>query len=438
MIIRRLTVSDNKRFLMQENGDPFFWLGDTAWLLFNRLDKKQAEYYLDIRQQQGFNVIQVMGIHGLPISNVYGNQPFIDNDVSKPLVLDDATHQGYWEHVDDIIAMAEQKGLYIAIVPIWGSVVESGRVSPLQAKAYGTWLGERYSKCTNIIWLIGGDIRGDVCMEVWDALAQSIKAVDKQHLMSFHPFGRTQSSTWFHNRNWLDFNMFQSGHRRYGQKGKDGDNHFGEDNWRYVEIDYHKQLTKPTIDGEPSYELIPHGLHDPSEPWWQASDVRRYAYWAVFAGAFGHTYGHSSVMQMHDKDRPIGAYGATKSWERAIFDQGATQMKHLKNLILAYPFFDRIPDQSVLAGKQGERYERVAITRGKDYLLAYTYTGRQFSLHMDVIKGSKVQGFWYDPVTGKRTKMGVLDNCGVVSFEPPDKSIADNDWVLILETQPNN
>lgn len=58
------------------------------------------------------------------------------------------------------------------------------------------------------------------------------------------------------------------------------------------------QANKPVIDGEPSYENIPIGLHDPSEGRWKAADVRRYAYWSVFAGSCGHTYGHNSIMQM--------------------------------------------------------------------------------------------------------------------------------------------
>jgi hypothetical protein len=29
----KLKVSDNQRFLMHENGQPFFWQGETGWLL---------------------------------------------------------------------------------------------------------------------------------------------------------------------------------------------------------------------------------------------------------------------------------------------------------------------------------------------------------------------------------------------------------------------
>jgi hypothetical protein len=112
-------------------------------------------------------------------------------------------------------------------------------------------------------------------------------------------------------------------------------------------------------------------------------------------------------------------------------------MQHLKNLILAYPFFTRIPDQSVLANKQGARYERVVITRGDDYLLAYTYTGRRFALRMGVLRGEQVKAFWYDPRTGLRTELGILENSGITEFQPPGEPAPGNDWVLILETVPD-
>ena len=101
---------------------------------------------------------------------------------------------------------------------------------------------------------------------------------------------------------WLDFNMFQSGHRRYDQDDTPGAK--GEANWRYVNEDYAKEPPKPTLDGEPSYENIPQGLHDPKQPYWTDMECRRYAYWSVFAGSAGHTYGNNAVMQMHKPPNP--------------------------------------------------------------------------------------------------------------------------------------
>ena len=48
-----LKVSDNHRFLVTESGQPFFWLGDTAWELFHRLKREDAELYLKNRAAKG-------------------------------------------------------------------------------------------------------------------------------------------------------------------------------------------------------------------------------------------------------------------------------------------------------------------------------------------------------------------------------------------------
>jgi hypothetical protein len=202
--------------------------------------------------------------------------------------------------------------------------------------------------------------------------------------------------------------MVQSGHRRYSQDtSKNEKNHYGPDNWKYIDVDYKLTPIKPTIDGEASYEDIPQGLHDTKEPRWTASDIRRYGYWSVFAGAFGYTYGHNSVMQMYKKTDPLPAYGPRDEWNVAINADGAKQMIYLKNLMLSRSYFDRIPDQSVIA-KNGERYEYQVATKGKDYVMVYTYTGADMDLNMGKIDGQKVKATWYDPRNGKSIVIGKL------------------------------
>ena len=44
----QFSVSSNKRFLLKD-GQPFFWLGDTGWELFHRLDRNEADQYLKKR-----------------------------------------------------------------------------------------------------------------------------------------------------------------------------------------------------------------------------------------------------------------------------------------------------------------------------------------------------------------------------------------------------
>jgi len=431
----KLTISANQRFF-ERNGKPFFWLGDTGWLLFKRLDREETERYLEDRRAKGFNVIQAMVLHSDDDVNAYGSAALTDKDPGRPKTTpgNDATKPGeydFWDHVDWVVDRAAEKGIYIGMVATWGSIARGGHLNESNVEAYATFLAERYRNRPNIVWITGGDTRGDRETDIWRTMGRTFQRLDPHHLVTFHPFGRTQSSTWFHAEEWLDFNMFQSGHRRYDQD--DSPDAKGEDNWRYVLEDHAKQPPKPTLDAEPSYEGIPQGLHDPAEPYWTDADARRYAYWSVFAGAAGHTYGHSAVMQMHNPKTGKGGYGVREFWTEAIDAPGAGQMQHLKKLMLSRPYFDRVADPSLIVGENGERYDYVAATRGESYALAYTHTGRSFRVRMGTVKGERVRAWWFNPRDGSSEEIGVFANSGEREFDPPGQPEAGNDWVLALD-----
>jgi len=429
----RLKVSADGKFLMHENGKPFFWLGNTGWLMPERLDRDEAAFYLERCAAAGYNVVQVQVINGVPAFNVYGQAALADGfDFAN---VDSKGVYGYWNHMDYIVDEAARHGIYIGMVCIWGNLVKGGKMDVEQAKRYGRFLAERYKDNPNIVWMIGGDIQGDVKTDVWDALATTIKSIDHNHLMTFHPRGRYTSARWFNDREWLDFNMFQSGHRRYGQRRGDKEypipDNTEEDNWQYVDSAWKYKPLKPVLDGEPIYEEIPQGLHDADEPLWQAADVRRYAYWSVFAGSCGHTYGHNAIMQFV---RPGvgGAYfadGDKKPWWKAMDDDGFNQMQYLKQLILSLPYFTRIPDQSIVLDN-GRRYERLAATRGDDYLLVYNYTGREMRVDLRKVSGERKNVWWMNAANGRLAYLGCYDS-KPTTFRPHSSDDSPVDGVLI-------
>ena len=149
-------------------------------------------------------------MNGVPATNLYGESSLPDGFNFKN-VEKDKRAASYWGNMDYIIKTAERHGIYVGMVCIWGGLVKHGMMNVEQARAYGRFLANRYKNSPNIVWIIGGDIRGDVKPEVWTALAETIKSIDKNHLMTFHPFGRTLSAVWWNDAKWLDFNMFQSG-----------------------------------------------------------------------------------------------------------------------------------------------------------------------------------------------------------------------------------
>lgn len=114
--MKRVWVSANRRFLITGDGKPFFWLGDTAWELFHRASIQDAEFYLENRRQKGVNVVQAVvlaEVDGLRVPNVNGDLPLTDFDPAKP-------NEAYFQHVDKIVALAADKGIYIGMLPTWG------------------------------------------------------------------------------------------------------------------------------------------------------------------------------------------------------------------------------------------------------------------------------------------------------------------------------
>jgi hypothetical protein len=432
-----IRISENRRYFVTGDNKPFFWLGDTGWLLFSKLTREEAGRYFKDRHQKGFNVIQVMVLHDLMKGvNVYGDSALIDHDISRPLTTpgnsaDDPQQYDYWDHIDYLVSLARQNGLYLALVPVWGSNVRQGKVTREQAEKYSVWLSERYKNHSNLIWVNGGDVKGSDSTAIWKMIGSTLRQNCPGQLITFHPFGRTQSSTWFHNEEWLDFNMFQSGHRRYDQDTTGLC--YGEDNWKYVSDDYVKTPVKPTLDGEPSYEGIPQGLHDPAQPYWKDIDVRRYAYWSVFAGACGFTYGHNGVMQFYKEGDKEAAYGAKDHWDTALNATGANQMKYLKLLMTSRPYFERIPATELVSGDQGEKYDYLAATKGNDYAFIYTCNGRNFRINTGNIFGPGFKASWFDPRNGTFTELGTITNTGIHEFDPPGEKSMGNDWVLVLD-----
>ena len=418
-----LTISDNQRYLIHRDGVPFFYLGDTAWELFHRLNRDEAETYLENRRQKGFTVIQAVvlaELDGLDIPNALGEKPLIDNDPTQP-------NEAYFQHVDFIVDTAATKGIYIGMLPTWGDKVTlawgKGPVifNPQNAYVYGKFLGNRYKDKPNILWILGGDRVADGVENIWREMARGIAEGDGgRHLKTYHPQGGRSSADWFQRDEWLSFNMLQSGHSEFDMP-----------NFVKVQTDYERTPIKPCLDGEPRYEDHPVNW-DPKNGWFNDFDVRQAAYWALFAGAFGHTYGCHDIWQMMAPGRqPISS--ARTNWYEALDFPGAWDMMHVRNLIQSRPFISRVPDPSIIAKGQSQGATHLMATRGEDYLMVYSPYGNSFHVQMGKISGKNVNGWWFDPRNGESKEIGSFENNEIREFDPPGEPSRGNDWVLILD-----
>lgn len=433
-----LTLSENRRHFTRD-GKPFFWLGDTAWLLFRKLTPEEALIYLQNRAEKGFTVVQATLVHTRDYRNRAGSPALLDDDFSRP--NPDPSPNAYWPMARKIVDAAAEMGIVMALLPSWGHFVADGKLAGDAADVYIDFLARQFGGCENVIWLVGGDVRGSAAFADFNRIGNRLREKCPGQLIGFHPFGRCSSSQWFGDAPWLDFHLFQSGHRRYDQvkmnewdDKADAETFVGEDNYQYVRHDRALSPVRPVLDGEPSYEFILQGLHDPSQPYWQTCDVRRYAYWSLMAGAAGFTYGSNAVMQFWQGTEK-GAFGVFETWREALHNPGSMQMTHARRLMEDLNWQTGEPAQEYLADNTGERYDYNLALKTDRALCVYSYTGKPF--FMDTRALGETDAWWFCPVSGGKSYMGSVAPGAKVRFAPPDRRCGQNDWALILKGKRN-
>ncbi len=416
----KLKVSANGRYFVDQDGKPFFYLGDTAWLLFQRLDHQEVEDYLRDRVAKGFTVIQAYVLRGLDArhpdgaTSLLGEKPLIDRDPTKP-------NEAFFKNVDYVVNRANELGLVMGLVTAksWHVNKHPERVFDAKnAYTFGKFLGRRY-KDNAVLWYPGGDSPPGEDREVWLAMVKGLKeGSEGRHLISYHGQGHTSSSNWFHKADWLDFNSIQSGH---GWAAK---------TYEFIVKDYGLMPAKPTVDMEPPYENHPTG----KTPRIDSHQVRQGAYRNMLAGAAGHGYGALDLFYLYkDNDGPFPRDGF-QPWRKALTYEGSRQVGLMRRLFELRPWYKLVPDQSVLASGQGEGDDHVQAARADDksFLIAYVPQGHNVGIHMDRISGKSVKAWWYDPREGTWREIGEVANTGTREFVAPSQG-ARSDWVLVLD-----
>ena len=427
----RLRVTADGHYLEYENGKPFFWLGDTGWQLFSRLTLPAIKLYLENRASKGFNVIQVcvLGEDKLGKPNRYGQRPLINNNPLQP-------NEKYFALVDSVAKLCLEKNLFLALMPAWGSKVVQAPgntviFDSVTAYHFGKWIGNRYKKFPNIIWMMGGDvaaIKDSVnYIPVWRNMAKGIREGTKNKcLITYHPSGYRSSSQWVHQEPWLDFNMIQTSHGRHDAPV-----------WEFIRKDRDLLPVKPSVDAEPNYE------DHPVNPWpkwnvdsgyFRAYDVRKQLYRCVFAGGLGVTYGHHSIWQFLGEREEVINY-ADRGWINALDRPGAWQAGYLRKLVESRPMKGRTPDNTFLVAGQGETNAlHIEAYRGAEnsYAMIYIPAGKSITINASFIKGEKLIAWWFNPKDASATKIGLLSGNTEMEFTPPTTGM-ENDWVLVLD-----
>ncbi|MEW6753808.1 MAG: DUF4038 domain-containing protein, partial [Candidatus Latescibacterota bacterium] len=102
----RLGVSPDGRYFVDEEGKPFFWLGDTQWELLRCFTLEDARQIIQRRQEQGFTAVLAMvaGCCERDIPDVAGELPYVDGDPARP-------NEAYFRRADRILEAAGDLGM---------------------------------------------------------------------------------------------------------------------------------------------------------------------------------------------------------------------------------------------------------------------------------------------------------------------------------------
>lgn len=434
----------NKKFV-DENGKLFFYTADTAWEIFHKLTLSEAKLFIDNRKQKGFNVIQAVAVAELDGTKT----PTYEKNLLPFSNLETLSiNEDYFDHVRNVIKYANSQGIFIALVPMWGSYLIpnlswGGKVKPLfdieKATNFLDYLSQKFADL-DIIWLLGGD-RSYIQKEHKDlikAMALTIrKNVSDKQLISAHTQGGRSIYDMLDKPDYLDFITWQSGHM--GQ---------AYPSWRSIESDY-KRLDMPVLDAEPCYESHPimnEFSFSRKDPGLRFTDkhVRRSSYWSVFSGGAGITYGCYGIWQMRREEDdnieiPESAASAYRNdtipyWHDSLNFAGAFQIPFIKKFMENLPDPVNVkPDNSLLLSQNpSDEGHCCAITDdAHNFIAVYVPKSEHITVDVSVFGLDGFEIYLFDPRYGVYTFLS-NDNSEsqFLNIAPP---CGDDDFVLLLK-----
>ena len=393
-----IKVSENRRYFIDQNGNPVFWLGTTQWQIFREYTLDEVRTTLERVKGNGFVFVQamLMGVGDGTQPNVYGEKPWINNDPLTP-------NEAYFKNVDSVIRIARDNNLVFSVTLYHQRCRKY--ITLKNARAWAKWLAQRYKDVPNIVWSMTPEAKQEFIPVLRELAAGLHEGDGGYHLVTFKPDPAPYSSSFIHNEDWLDFNSMQT--------------------WNGVKLiypmvtnDYNLKPVKPVLMAEGAYEAGSEYGFDVTPLW-----IRRQAYYSYLAGAH-HTYGHND------------SWRVLPTWKKALDAPGARQMGVLKKIFLGRKeWWYLVPDQSIFAsGGQtgGDVLNLAAHHKNGEWIMVYLGSKSSFSINMNKITaGSKVNAFWIDPKNGDSVPIGSFSNTAVRPFSTPD---GWEDAILILET----
>jgi hypothetical protein len=368
---------------------------------------------LDDRAAKGFNTLylEILDDSNLPSRDAYGRIAFEPgDDITRPV-------EAYWRYADTVLEEAAQRGFFVIMSSLWfgaGDGLWIHHVTPESAKIYGRYLGKRYARFENLMWMQCGDRNPDKRLtECARELARVIREQAPHQLQTAELAHEFASATYFAKDSWLDVKTAYTYAAAYLQ----------------VSQEYQRsEPVRPVVLGETGYEGEPNAIEllpDATKgDLWTPYRIRRNAYWAILSGACGYCAG-------------TRLWRYEPNWRDVLNSQSSRQATLILRLLEPRPWWRLIPDTThkLITSGYGTfgkaDYVTAALADDGRLGLAYVPSPRFLTVDLGKLNGA-AQAHWFDPTSAEMRSIEV----GKRPFAPPDKNAGgEADWVLVLEVQ---
>jgi len=421
-----LKLSPNGKYLNDNHNKPFLIKEISAWGLIQALSEKDEATFIDSVKKKGFNTLMVSIISF--DTRFAGNPPDWQGIPPFKTQWDLSTWNiEYFKHADRFLRIAKARGMLVLLVPCylgykgdknqgWWDELLNKNNSVAKSRLYGEFLGKRYKGFSNIIWVAGGDNKGDsVLFPHMDNIIRGIKKFDKHHLWTGH-FESAQGT------NWSAGNKLYAKYININGLYDFTESALGHDTPQYKTELEHYGKGKMIFQLDQSYEHdIPHG-NDNENPQW----IRRKNYDGLLSGCAGTSFCPG------EKDNPEYVL---KNWRPLMNTAGMYQAMNCFNLFGSRKWQLLVPDTTnkIITGGRDRygsiNYACAAKTADRSTYIAYLPLGGTLTVNLNAFHLKKVKAWWYDPRNGKAQLIGTFAARGIKKLSPQ----TSEDWLLVID-----
>lgn len=375
-----LQISEDKTYLLRDDR-PFFWLADTCWSAFTNITEDEWEEYLNFRQKQGFNVLQ---INTLPQWDRCGSRldcfPFPSKDGARfdfRQLLPE-----YFLHARKMCRKAVEKGFTLMLVVMWCNYVPgtwATKICPDNIMPEECVESVIQKICESFnefhpVYAVSGDtgFEKEETVVRYRLVADCVDKYAPGALKAWHIKGRYDGLPQeFAER--ADIYLYQSGHNPTAQYMS----------YQLARTFAARKPKHPVINSEPCYEQMGYSHHEYGR--FRQKDIR-YALWnSLLSGASaGITYGAHGIWNWQKPGMPVNPIGGegflrAMSVGQALRFPGAEDFTFAKHFFTERKITHPIPCQELLI----DYPEDIRAAQTEHELLLYVPVNAPFSLKGD-------------------------------------------------------